>query len=70
MHHECPKYPKNLINDQNILKPSKMTTLPPSPPQKKTFQMTKIPLKPHKKQKQNTLKNSKNEENTPKPKKS
>ena len=38
MHHECPKYPKNLINDQNIPKPSKMTTLPPSPPPpKKNF---------------------------------
>ena len=46
MHHECPKYFKNLKNDQNAPKTSKMTTIPPPP--KKTLKMTKILLKPQK----------------------
>ena len=42
MHPECPKYPKNLKNNQNLQKNNNTTP----PPQKKTFKMTKIPLKP------------------------
>ena len=40
MHHECPKYPKILKNDQNA--PKTMTKTP------RTFKMFKIPLKPQK----------------------
>ena len=40
IHHECQKYPKTIKNNQNALK---TTTIP-----KKTFKMTKIPLKPQK----------------------
>ena len=40
MHHECPKYPKTLENDQNA---PKATTIP-----LETFKMTQIPLNPQK----------------------
>ena len=50
MHHECPKYPKILENDQNA---PKTTTTTPT-----TFKMIKIPL--NLKNKQNTLANYQN----------
>ena len=40
MHHERPKYPKTLRNDQNA---PKTTTIP-----SETCKMTKIPLNPQK----------------------
>ena len=54
MHHERPKYPKILENDQNAPKMTS-TTL-------KTFKMTEIPLNPQ--NKQNTLETSENDQNT------
>ena len=42
MHHEYPKYPKTLKNDQNALKTTTMST--------EIFKMTKIPLNPQNKQ--------------------
>ena len=65
MHYECPKYPKNQENDQNAPKTSKTTTLPPPPLQKKTFKMSKIPLKPQ--NMENTLEAFANDQDTPKP---
>ena len=56
MHHECPKYPKILENDQNAPKTTTTT--------RNTFKMTKIPLKPQ--NKENTLQTSENDHNTPK----
>ena len=56
MHHECPKYPKILKNDQNA--PKTTSTTP------KTFRMTKIPLNPE--NNQNSLETSENDQNTPK----
>ena len=54
MHHERPKYPKILENDQNAPKMTS-TTL-------KTFKMTEIPLNP--KNNQNSLETSENDQNT------
>ena len=48
MHYECLKYPKNLLNDQNVPKTSKMTTILP-----KTFKMTKKTKKQKNKKKKN-----------------
>ena len=56
MHHECPKYPKTLENDQTMSKT--MTTFP------ETFKMTKKPSNPQ--TMQNTLETSENHQNTPK----
>ena len=55
MHHDCPKYPKTLENEQNA---PKTTTFP------ETFKMTKIPLNPQ--NKQNTLETYENDQNHPK----
>ena len=56
MHHECPKYPKILKNNQNA--PRTTSTTP------KTFQMTNTPLNPE--NKQNSPETSENDQNTPK----
>ena len=56
MHHEYPKYPKTLENDQNA---HKTTTIP-----SKNFKMTKIPLNPQ--NKQSTLETFENDLNIPK----
>ena len=56
MHHEYPKYPKTLENNQNA---HKTTTIP-----SKNFKMTKIPLSPQ--NKQSTLETFENDLNIPK----